>query len=140
PGDHVVDGRVEHLGDPERDGDAHLAALEHHVDAQAVCQRQRALDGAPFAESRAQRLQAEAHVLLLGEGQISMRHGYAASRRAQNEGAIFSSWIACTRTLRLWQRHLRSVSFTCAAGALARTLAPNLRFTDENALSTFERL
>ena len=48
-----VDARVEHLGGPERNGHAHLAAPGHDVDEHRVRDRERALDVAPVAEPRA---------------------------------------------------------------------------------------
>src|ERR1044071_5148924 len=98
PGDDVVDRCAEHLGHAERDHHADLDALGHDLEHHAVRDRQRALDVAPVPEPRPQRSEADAHVLLLLEDEIAMRHQWT-SRRAQNAGSIRSSWIVCTRTL-----------------------------------------
>ena len=67
---------------------------------------------------------------------VVRRRGQEPERRREE---VSSSWIACTRHARLWQRHLRSTSLNCAAVVLLRTEAPNFRLIALNVLSTSNR-
>jgi len=76
PLDHVVERHLQEPGDAKCDRRAHLRATLRDLNALAVRQWQRPLDGEPVAESGTERAQAREDVLLLGEGQIAVRHGF----------------------------------------------------------------